>query len=123
MSYHARRRRLALSGDMTHGPKWYRAMGGLASQPPGRPVSRRMPPLGSLGADESGSGTTLSTPTITDPTAQWQAEVIAQLRAGVDTLRTAELQKWLQILATLSIPLAAAVWKMIFKKGTGDPTV
>jgi hypothetical protein len=98
-------------------------MEGIASQPPGRRVSRRMPALGSLGADESGGGTTLSTPTIVDPTVQWQAEVLTQLRSGVDTLRTAELQKWLQILATLSIPLAAAVWKMIFKKGTSDPTV
>jgi hypothetical protein len=124
VSYHSKRRRLAqLSGDMTHGPSWYRAMGGLASQPPGRRVARRMPALGSLGTDDPNAGTTLSTPTITDPTVQWQADVLTQLRSGVDTLRTAELQKWLQIAATLSIPLAAAVWRMIFKKGVGDPTV
>lgn len=116
MSYHHRRRRLQLSGDMAHGPSWYRAMEGLSSQPPGRKVSRSMPVLGSLGADPS-SGTTLSTPTLVDPFLQWQADVLAQLRAGVDTLRTAEVQKWLQIAATLSIPLAAAVWRMVFKKG------
>jgi hypothetical protein len=67
--------------------------------------------------------TTLSNPTITDPTLQWQANVLSQLQAGVATMQKAELQKWLQIAATLSIPLAAAIWRAIFRRGAGDPTV
>lgn len=101
------------------GPAWYRALGSTQSQPPGARV-RRLPKmsLGSLGDDAPGP-TTLSTPTIADPTAQWQADVLGQLRAGVATMQKAELQKWLQIAATVSIPLFAAVWKLIFKNGRG----
>lgn len=121
MSYHRNHR--ALSGDTSHGPAWYRAMGGIQSQPRPHRVYRGLAPtLGSLG-DDPGGGTTLSNPTITDPTAQWQANVLAQLQAGVATLQKAELQKWLQIIATVSIPLSAAIWKLIFKKGSSDPTV
>lgn len=74
--------------------------------------------LGSLGDDTTGAAT-ITAPTIgPDPaTLQWQANVLGQLQAGVATLRKAELQKWLQIAATLSIPLAGAIWKMIFRKG------
>lgn len=123
MSYHLKNRGLALAGDMAHGPRWYTAMGSVASQPPRGRLPRRKRSLGSLGGDEGTGGNTLSTPTLTDPaTVQWQNDVIGQLRAGVLTMQTAELQKWLQIAATLSIPLAAAVWRMIFKKGA-DPTV
>ncbi len=121
MSYHPRyRRRRALAGDMTHGPSWYRAMGGVSTQLPARRVVTSVM-LGSLGDDQP-SPTTLSTPTITDPTLVWQADVLGQLRAGVATMRMAELQKWLQIAATLSIPLAAAIWRVIFRRGA-DPTV
>jgi hypothetical protein len=81
-------------------------------------VRRPIVSLGSLGDDAPGS-TTLSQPTIPDPaTLQWQADVKAQLQAGVATLQKAELQKWLQIIATVSIPLSAAIWKMIFKRGS-----
>lgn len=77
---------------------------------------RRLPPLvlGSLG-DDAAPGNTLSNPTVTDPTAVWQGKVLSQLEAGVKTMQTAELQKWLQIAATLSIPLAGAIWNLIFK--------
>jgi hypothetical protein len=122
MSYHHKRRTLALAGDMTHGPSWYRAMEGVSTRMPRPRVWRALPSLGSLGNGETDGGTTLSTPTITDPTFQWQADVLAQLRAGVKTLQTAELQKWLQVAATLSIPLAAAIWRVIFRRGA-DPTV
>lgn len=126
MSYHKRYlsartapvpARRALAADTAHGPAWYRAMGGSSSHFPVR-VPRAVDALGSLGADDSGGATTLSQPTITDPlTVQWQANVLAQLQAGVATMRHAELQKWLQIAATVSIPLFAAIWKVIFKKG------
>lgn len=111
-------RRYALSGDTSHGPSWYKAMGGIASRPPGRRVSRRMASLGSLGDDAPG-GSTLSQPTVSDPTFQWQADVLGQLRAGVSTMQKAELQKWLQIAATVSIPVFAAIWKAIFRSGRG----
>jgi len=121
MSYH--RTRPALSADTSHGPSWYRAMGGVSTQLPGKRVTTAVY-LGSLG-DSAGGDTTLSEPTVTDRNVQWQGEVLAQLRAGVATMQRAELQKWLQIGATLSIPLAAAVWRAIFRRGSSgsDPTV
>ena len=108
--YNPRARHLALMGMP-------RAVGSISSQPP-RPRLQRLPPgLGSLG-DTPANPTTLSTPTLADPsTIQWQDNVLAQLQAGVATLQKANLQKWLQIVATVSIPLSAAIWKMIFKKG------
>lgn len=64
---------------------------------------------------------TLSQPTLPDPaTAQWQANVLGQLQAGVAEMRRGDTLKLLQILATLSIPLASVVWKMIFKKGAAS---
>ncbi len=118
MSYHRRTR--ALGADTSHGPRWYTAMGSLSSQPPGpriyqiRPLPRT---LGSLG-DDTGGATTLSAPTITDPAVlQWQGQVLSQLQAGVATMQKAELQKWLQIAATVLIPVSAAIWKAIFKSG------
>jgi hypothetical protein len=84
--------------------------------------------LGSLGEDTTGAGNTLSQPTLSQPTIadpatlQWQGNVLAQLQAGVATLQKANLQKWLQIIATVSIPLSAAIWKMIFKKGVSSDT-
>lgn len=103
-----------------------RGMAGITSAPR-RPRQLR-PMLGSLG-DDSVPSTTLSnpsldTPTLTDPaTLQWQGQVLVQLQQGVNTLKTAELQKWLQIGATLAIPLAGAIWRVIFKgirdSGTG----
>jgi hypothetical protein len=79
--------------------------------------------MGSLGDDTSGAATITSpTLTVTAPpeTLQWQANVLSQLQAGVATLQKAELQKWLQIAATLSIPVAGAIWKMIFKRGAAS---
>lgn len=102
-----------LAGDMAHGPAWYTAMGGIQSRPPGARIPRYVSEtLGSLGDD------TLATPTVTDAfqqaTATWQQDVLSKLQAGADTLKKEELQRWLQILATLSIPLAAAVWRLIW---------
>jgi hypothetical protein len=92
-------------------------MGSIASQPPGQRVLRGPNTLGSLGDDAPG-GSTLAAPTIADPaTMQWQANVLAQLQAGVATMQKAELQKWLQIAATVLIPVSAAIWKAIFRGG------
>lgn len=113
MSYHQKQRALAVRP---------RSMGSVVSQPMGRRVSRIVPQLGSLGDDPT-PPTTLSEPTLTDATALWQGNVLSRLDAGVKTLQVAEMQKWLQIAATLSIPLAAAVWKMIFKRGVSDTGV
>lgn len=74
--------------------------------------------LGSLGATDEPGKTTLDDPTISD--AQWRANVAAQLQAGVTTLQHAELQKWLQIAATLLIPVSTAIWKGIFKRGAAS---
>lgn len=118
MSYQRYRQ---LSGDMAHGPAWYRAMGGVSTRFPARVATRR-PALGSLG-DDAPATNTLAQPTLSDPTFQWQGQVLAQLKAGVDTMKKAELQKWLQIIATVSIPLSAAIWRLIFRRGASDPTV
>jgi hypothetical protein len=92
--------------------------------------------LGTLGDDTTSTLTgpptaagvagTLAQPTLmqsigADPaTLQWQTNVLAQLQVGVATLQKAELQKWLQIAATVSIPLFTAIWKIIFKKGAAN---
>jgi hypothetical protein len=98
-------------------------MGGTSTRLPTQQVVKAVY-MGSLG-DDSGGDNTLSQPTITDRTFQWQANVLAQLQAGVTAMKHAELQKWLQIAATLSIPLAAAIWRAVFRRGSsiGDPTV
>lgn len=124
MSYQRRRNgHRQLAGDMSHGPAWYRAMGGVSTQLRSPRVTTQVY-LGSLG-DAAPGDTTLSEPTVADPSLQWQASVLARLDAGVATLQRAELQKWLQIAATLSIPLAAAIWRAVFRRGAsvGDPTV
>jgi hypothetical protein len=124
MSYFIRNNQRALSGDVPAGPSWYRAIGGISSQPRGRRLARGTAyTLGSLG-DDAPAPDTLSNPTIPDPTAnaEWQAKVITQLEAGVKTMQTAELQKWLQIVATVSIPLAGAIWSLILKKPLRDGT-
>lgn len=83
-------------------PDWYRAMQGA-----------------SLGDDTQTAGAT----TLTDGVAQWQQSMLSTTQQIADA-QTAMAQKdrwirYLQIAATLSIPLAAAVWKMIFRGGSG----
>jgi hypothetical protein len=94
----------------------HRPMSGISSAP--RMLPRQLRPLNGIGSlgDDAPPSTTLDQPTLTDPaTAQWQGAVLVQLQQGVNTLKTAELQKWMQIAATLMIPVAGAVWKLIFK--------
>jgi hypothetical protein len=100
-----------------------RALSGVSTEIPSRaPVRFVRTSLGSLG-DDPPTGTTLSQPTLLDPaTAQFQQLVTQQLTQGVELMRTANLTKWLQIAATLTIPLAAVAWKRLaphlFKKAT-----
>jgi hypothetical protein len=112
--------RRSLSGDMAHGPSWYTAMSGVQSRPPRARIGRNVyasNPLGSLG-DDAPPASTLSTPTVTDAfqqaTLDWQAAILTKLQAGATTLKTEELQRWLQIAATLAIPLTAAIWRAIW---------
>ena len=107
-------------------PRRGRALSGISTELPAR-IPRYS--LGTLGDDSPSSTTltgetTLSTPTLLDPqTQQFQQMVMDQLQQGVALMRTANLTKWLQIAATLAIPLTAAVWKSIFKKGISIPGV
>ncbi len=84
--------------------------------------------LGSLGDDQADP--IITQPTLSDPTenAVWRADVLSRLSDGVQTMQAnavaaaraekmAEMQKWAQIAATLSIPLAGVIWKWIFKRG------
>lgn len=89
-----------------------RALSGVSTEIPSRIPQRYVRTLGSLGDD---SGTTLSQPTLIDPaTSAWQQQVIDQLQAGVKTMQAAELQKWLQIAATVAIPVLGLAWKAVF---------
>lgn len=77
----------------------------------GRP--RRAMALGSLGDD------TLSA---TDATTQFQTNLLASqqslLQLAKTTSSTLTTQRWLQIAATLSIPVAGVIWKWILGRRT-----
>lgn len=80
--------------------------------------------LGSLGDDTSATSQSLTTPTLVEPgpvMAQWQQDVLAsqaQAMAKQDAYLAIETkQRWMQIIATLSIPVAAAIWRAIFRAG------
>ena len=93
------------------------ALAGVQSQPSGRRVSRFS--LGtSLGADDDvGQASDLTVPTIDDGTRQFQRDILASTRAiqahERERIRKEEIRGWVQIAATLSIPLAAAIWRAI----------
>lgn len=140
MSYHPTRRPRALSGIQSRpsGMRISRSAlgditeyGTLASQPPviKKPAPRvRYMPVGRAPAWYSemqgatlGDDTTLTdTPPTGNDQAVIQAQILADLNRGISELK---LQRWLQIIATLSIPLAAQLWKMILRKrGAATPT-
>lgn len=83
------------------------------------PAARRRRPsgLGSLGDD--GDSGTLSQPTLVDPvTVAWQNSVLSQLQAGVEAMKRAETQKWIQVGATVMIPVFTMIWKAIVRRGS-----
>lgn len=53
--------------------------------------------------------------------AQWRKAMLEQQKEVVQWqkrwVERDELQRWLQLGATLAIPLSAAIWKMIFRAG------
>lgn len=83
------------------GPRWYRSMQGV-----------------SLGLDDA-PGHTLSVPTLGEPeaTTKFRSDVLASnqalLEAERERTRKEEIRGYLQIGATLMIPVAAAIWKAI----------
>jgi len=68
--------------------------------------------FGSLGADE---------PEMTE--AQWRAAMLASQREVTEWqkhwVKRDEFQRWMQLGATLAIPLSAAIWRAIFRAGRG----
>lgn len=87
------------------------ALSGVSSQPPGLPLARRaLVSLGSLGADDA----SITTPTLVDPETRayrqrmekYQQDLIAGQQAD-------KMQKWVAIGATISIPVFAAIWRLI----------
>lgn len=88
---------------MSYSSKYHRRIG--------RP--RRAMALGSLGDD------TLSA---TDATTQFQTNLLASqqslLQLAKTTSSTLTTQRWLQIAATLSIPVAGVIWKWILGRRT-----
>ena len=83
------------------GPRWYRAMQGTT-----------------LGADDEPVNT-LSTPTLSEPeaTTQFRSQLLESNRQIIEAererTRKEELRGYLQIGATLMIPVAAAIWKKL----------
>jgi hypothetical protein len=73
-------------------------------------VGRARGTLGSLEGD---------TPEMTE--VQWRAAMLEQqtnvAKWQEQWVKRDELQRWLQLGATLAIPLSAAIWKMIFRAG------
>lgn len=92
-----------------------RGMGGITSQPPGRPISTFA--LGSLGDDPATTDLvtpTLAQPTIVDPqTAAWQQATLQNQQTMIRQLQGDRVQKWVQIAVTASIPLFGAIWKLL----------
>lgn len=74
--------------------------------------------LGSLGDDNT---TSPSDPSIGVDPLLVQQQQLAQLKtiaaAQTEFTRRESLQRWIQIGATLSIPLAGAIWRAIFRSG------
>ncbi len=68
-----------------------------------------MVPLGSLAAD--------SQPTVVDPTLVYQQRSIALQEQLLEAQRRwaegDKTQKWIQIVATVMIPVTAAIWRLI----------
>lgn len=79
-------------------PDWYLAMQGA-----------------SLGDDTPTTGAA----TLTDGTTQWQQAMLSQTSAIAaaqqEFTKRESLQRWIQIGATLAIPLSAAIWRAIFR--------
>jgi hypothetical protein len=79
-------------------PDWYRAMQGA-----------------SLGDDTQTTGAAQ----LTDGTSQWQQSMLSEVQgvraAQEEFTRREGLQRWIQIGATLAIPLSAAIWRAIFR--------
>ena len=91
------------------------SLGGVQSLPRGLPVtSGAMVSMGSLGADDQ----SITSPTLVDPETRAyrerslrnQEELIAAQRRWAEGDKT---QKWIQIAATVMIPVTAAIWRMI----------
>ncbi len=106
------------------------AMAGLSSRPYGAPAPHTAlgaaprwyrEQLGSLG-DDTASSPDLAAPTLADP--QWQADMLSATQQIVklqqDQVAKDRWIRYAQIAATLSIPLAAAVWKAIFRGGRNE---
>lgn len=85
-------------------PAWYQAMYGC-----------------SLGDDQSASDA--GPQSLTDGQAQWQKAMLDTTKQIADAQWAfAEKDRWIryvQVAATLSIPLAAAIWKAVFRTGSG----
>jgi hypothetical protein len=65
----------------------------------------------SLGADET---TSIAQPTLVDPeTKRWQADMLTSQKAILARSEGDRFQKWVQIAATVMIPVSAAIWRAI----------
>lgn len=86
---------------------------GVTPSPPPRGAIGRLLKRVTLGSLEGDA------PEMTE--AQWRAAMLEQQKEVVAWqerwVKRDELQRWLQLGATLAIPLSAAIWKAIFRAG------
>lgn len=125
--YRGRRAR-ALAGVSSRAPRapLYRDLAGVTSRAPAAPIRRDLAGVPDWYRAMSGApdwykamqGTTLGDDTIGGMTdAQWKAEMLEGQHRLLDAQKHwadgDRFQKWIQIGATLAIPLAAAVWRAL----------
>ena len=100
-----KRRRRALGA--VEGPAWYRQMQGST-----------------LGDDGTATASSLTEPTLSDT--QFRSQALTALQAmraqDADRIRKEEVRGYLQLAATLSIPLAAFLWKRILGRKKSEAT-
>lgn len=84
-----------------------------------RPGPRRALAMGSLGDDTLAVTSATQDPATTAFQTNLLASQQALLNLAVTTSSTLTTQRWLQIAATLSIPVAGVVWKWILGRRSG----
>lgn len=102
-------------------------MSGVSSRPSGARVARGAIGDGPPGWYQAmygaslGDDTQSSTPSLTDGPTQWQSAMLDNsnqlLAAWQEYIKRDQIARYVQVAATLAIPLSAAIWRMIFRSG------
>lgn len=102
---------------------FYKGLSGIQSQPPRSRVHGRSGALGGIQSQPPRSRVHMRNSALGDDTSgttEWQDNMLATMQDMRDWqkqwVQKDEMQRWIQIGATLCIPLAAAVWRHILKR-------